>query len=736
MNLNYPLDELNLQAARRAAGETIRYCVPANISLTGRRAPGYFVIGDKKWAYVEQGEVQDSGIISEAKEYKVVPLIGNVILEADEPEGKRLLVRASMEHAGRYAYIAQILTNMAAEEPIRIYNNEKEKACAKCGGPLVHGTRVCPKCMNKAAAVKRLILLSKAHWPMLFVVLAILFAVSAVSLAGPYFQKILVNDVLVPPEGQAPNMRIFYIAIAGLFLTLVGRELLTIWRSRLMAKVSSDISADLRKLVFDKIQGLSLGFMTSLRAGDLMNRISADTDRIRKLVQEIFTTAVFQLIMLVAASVLMFTTDPLLALLIILPAPVAVYIQMVVWNKVLHKLFHKQWRIYDRANSYLHDVLSGIRVVKAFGQEKREIGKFRQYNSEFAAATIHTEKVFNVLAPVSNYIMQIGQYFVLFFGCYMIIGGTLNLGDLVQFTAYASMIYGPLAWLMNMPRFIANAVLAIDRVFAIIDEQPEIIDSEAAAQHEIQGAVTFKDVTFGYKSYEPVLKNINIDVKQGEMIGLVGHSGAGKSTLINLVSRFYDINEGELLIDGIDIRQIRQEDLRQQIGVVLQETLLFRGTIMDNIRYAKPDATLEEVIQAAKIANAHDFIVRMPDAYDTRLEENGNNLSGGERQRIAIARAVLHNPRMIILDEATASLDVDTEASIQEALQRLTKGRTTIAIAHRLSTLRNADRLVVLDHGRVAEIGTHNELLEKKGIYHDLVMAQRNMAKAKAELAG
>jgi ATP-binding cassette subfamily B protein len=328
-------------------------------------------------------------------------------------------------------------------------------------------------------------------------------------------------------------------------------------------------------------------------------------------------------------------------------------------------------------------------------------------------------------------LIQIGLYIVLLIGGFMIRDGKLNLGELVQFTGYASMIYGPLAWLMNMPRWIANAALSIDRVFSIIDEQPEILDKKTSVRHRIRGEISLRDVTFGYKSYEPVLKNINLEVKQGEMIGLVGHSGAGKTTLINLVSRFYDVNEGELLIDGVDVRDMCQEDLRSQIGVVLQETMLFSGSILENIRYAKPEATMEEVIQAAKIANAHDFIVRFPDGYDTRLEENGNNLSGGERQRIAIARAVLHNPRIIILDEATASLDMDTESAIQEALQRLTKNRTTIAIAHRLTTLRNADRLIVLDKGKIVEDGTHNELLKKEGIYYNLVMAQRNMTKPK-----
>ncbi|MCQ6557539.1 ABC transporter ATP-binding protein [Paenibacillus mendelii] len=733
MNLNFTLSEQDLQAAQRAVGEEIRYGVPADLSLTGQRMPGYFVVGQDKWAYVEHGKVLDSGLIAAMKDYKIVPLIGNSVLEAEEGGTKRILVRVTMQHAARYGYIAQILNDMSAQRRIRIFNNEVEPVCTKCGGSLVHGTRVCPRCMNKAAAFKRLFTVSKSHWKNMSLGLIVLLASSAVALVGPYLQKILINSSLQPPEGQDASKTIFFYVLGAMLLALVLGELFGIIRGRIMAGVSSGIAADLRKIVYDKLQNLSLGFLTSQRSGDIMNRITSDTDRIRHLIQEVCTTAIFQLIMLISASILLFNADWKLALVVLLPAPIVAYMHMYIWKYVLWKLFHKQWRVYDKANSFLHDVLSGIRVVKAFGKEDGEILKFRKYNSQFMDAAIKSEKLFSILSPITNYLIQLGQYLVLLIGCNMIIGKEMNLGELIQFSSYAGMIFGPIAWMMFMPRWVANAVISIDRVFSVIDEQPEVLDKEVSLKHDIKGTIAFNDVFFGYKSYEPVLKQITFDVKQGEMIGLVGHSGSGKSTLINLLSRFYDVTEGTIKIDGIDIRDIKQEDLRSQISVVLQETFLFSGTIMENIRYSKPDATQEEVIQAAKIANAHDFIINFPDGYDTKLEENGNNLSGGERQRLAIARAVMNNPRILILDEATASLDIDTEMAIQEALKRVTHNRTTIAIAHRLATLRNADRLLVLNKGEVAEVGTHRELMEKEGIYYNLINAQRDMSKQKTE---
>ena len=293
------------------------------------------------------------------------------------------------------------------------------------------------------------------------------------------------------------------------------------------------------------------------------------------------------------------------------------------------------------------------------------------------------------------------------------------------------MIYVPLRWSIQLPRVLADTMVSGGKVFELLEQESELVEDKQAVEHTIHGDVTFNQVGFGYTVYEPVLKNVSCQIKAGEMIGIVGASGEGKSTLINLLMRLYDVTEGSIEIDGIDIRKFSQKSLRSQIGVVLQETFLFEGTILDNIAYSKPNATFEEIIEAAKIANAHEFIVKLPDAYHTVIGERGYTLSGGERQRVAIARAVLHHPKILILDEATSALDTQTEKKIQEALDRVIEGKTTFAIAHRLSTLKKADRLIVLNKGTIEEIGTHEELMKNESVYYNLVMAQRQTAHIK-----
>ena len=523
-------------------------------------------------------------------------------------------------------------------------------------------------------------------------------------------------------------MILFAFVILAYFTCRAMIALITILRARLLAKLSSNIVHDLRVSVFEHIHAMSVSFTNDHKVGDLISRVSNDTNRVKNFIQSEGTECINQFLTLLAVAIYLFFINWKMALIVIVPAPLIVLL-MRAFHRKTRKIYRRLWRLSGKCSAVLQDILSGIRVVKTFGTEEKEIERYKAVCSSYKNLCIGNEVFWNTIQPLIRILTTFSHLALMLAGGMYILRGRMDAGTLVQFTTYASMIYGPINYMISLPRSIADAVAAAARVFDILDNEPKVRDAEQPKEPELRGRIEYRDVYFGYKSYQGVLENISFTVKSGEMIGLVGHSGSGKSTMINLLLRFYDPDSGQILIDGVDLREIPQHYLRSRIGVVLQETFLFSGSIFENVIYSKPDATREEVIRACKLANAHDFIMKFPDGYDTRIGQNGQTLSGGEKQRIAIARAVIHDPKILILDEATASLDTESEKLVQEALRRLVQNRTTIAIAHRLSTLKFADRLIVLDHGRIAESGTHDELLRAKGIYYGLVLAQLNMTR-------
>ncbi|MDR0292535.1 MAG: ABC transporter ATP-binding protein/permease, partial [Oscillospiraceae bacterium] len=392
---------------------------------------------------------------------------------------------------------------------------------------------------------------------------------------------------------------------------------------------------------------------------------------------------------------------------------------------VFRRFHHKFWVYGSQMNSMVSDSVNGSRVIKAFAREDEETGRFSAVSGKFTDVDIQSWNVGSTSFPLIYLFMFAGQIAVTAFGGVMVLNGEISLGTLLVFIAYLTMLYGPLEFMSWVSNWWARCVDSAQRVFEIIDAKPDVAEPENPVRPEtLKGDIEVRGVWFEYDPATPVLKGMDLTVRAGGMLGVVGKTGAGKSTIANLIARLYDVTAGEILIDGVNVRRLPLTLLRQNVGIVSQDIYLFIGTIADNIRYARPDASFEEVIRAAKAASAHEFIMNLPDAYETRVGAGGEDLSGGERQRLSIARTIIQNPRILILDEATAAMDTQTEAAIQDSLNKLQKGRTTIAIAHRLSTLRDADSLAVINDGRVVETGTHAQLLAQKGEYHKLYTIQ------------
>lgn len=489
---------------------------------------------------------------------------------------------------------------------------------------------------------------------------------------------------------------------------------------------------DIRSEIYRKLERLSLRFYDKRQIGAIMSRVTNDAGNLHSFLVDGLPYLVSNVVLMLGVTVALLVINWRLSLFAIVPAPLLVIGGGLFWRK-MRLVFYLGGQKWANFAAYLNESISGIKVVKAFAQEQNEIQRLDARNEDLFKVSVKGERLWSSFFATMGFFTSVGTFLVWLVGGGAVVSGELSAGGLLAFTAYLWILYGPLQWLSQLNNWMTRAIAGAERIFEVLDSPTESYEvPDAISVPRIHGSVELKHVTFGYDRYKPVLKDVSLQVSPGEMIGLVGKSGVGKTTLINLLCRFYDCDEGELLIDGIDIRRIRLQDVRSQIGVVLQEPFLFNGTIAENIAYSKPGATRKEIMEAAKAANAHNFILGKPDGYDTQVGEKGSRLSGGEKQRISIARAILHNPRILILDEATASVDTETERQIQEAIARLVQGRTTFAIAHRLSTLRNATRLVVVDDGKIAEIGTHDELLRRKGIYHRLVQMQTEISKIRA----
>lgn len=555
--------------------------------------------------------------------------------------------------------------------------------------------------------------------------------ITLVSLIPPYLAGYLLDKVVRPEQAGRLTRDVAaamaWTAVGAMGLLYVMRQAAALVRLRLMAVLGEWVARDLRAELYEHIQRLSLSFFSRKKTGSLITRVTADTDRLWEFIAFGVVDVSLSLVMLTGLGAVLLTLDWRLGLVMTLPVPL--FCWLIYWHgESLNARFIRDWRKWSRLTDVLSDTIPGIRVVKAFNQEDREIERFGERNDDVMAEFNETHRVWTTFWPILMLGVHLTTVLVWVFAVPRLLGGghALSAGVFVSFLLYTTMFVGPMEVIGQMARTINRATSSAHRVFEVLDSEPEVRDAPEPVRLEpVRGRVTFENVTFGYDGVRQVLRDISFDVKPGELIGLVGPSGGGKSTVVSLIARFYDVSGGAVTVDGIDVRQLDTGHYRRQLGMVLQDPYLFHGTVLENIQYGLPDASLESVVDAAKAANAHDFVCRLGQGYDTVVGERGHTLSGGERQRISIARAILHDPRILILDEATSSVDTETERQIQEALDRLTEGRTVFAIAHRLSTLRRASRLFVLSKGRLAEAGTHRELLAKEdGIYRRLYEMQ------------
>lgn len=720
--------ELDLQRENAGGAAEPVLSVRYDIGEEGNPVEGSLSVFNDRIVAKEGDRTVHSVELAAIREARTVSSVGGGALIADTADGPVALARYTSALNGKMGFALKTIQALLKSEELPVPSAKDEpKICPTCKSRLPEGTNVCPTCMDKGKVIMRLLAYAKPYKGRMIMAALMLMVATLMELVPPYLTKIIVDDVLQTKSvGRALLVLVIGLAAARVMLSLMQtlRGYLGVW-------VGSKLMGDIRRDIYKSLMNLSLSFFDRRQTSQFIGRVNNDSEQMRQFLTDGIIWISGQVLMVVAIISTMASLSWKLTLFALLPTPLIVVASLTIWPAMRH-MWYRQWRAVNRINMLVGDALQGIRVVKAFGQEYAEKDRYDGANSTLVHQTIRIDGAWQGIFPLFSLISTSGALLVWYFGGWDVIRDEVSLGTLMAFVAYLGMFFGPLQWFSQALNWSSRALAASDRVFEIMDTPSEVPTAkDAVSIPRVAGKVEMSNVTYGYEKHHPVLKNINLKVEPGEMIGLVGHSGAGKSTMINMICRFYDPDQGSITVDGIDLRNIDQEDLRRQIGVVLQETFLFDGTVAENIAYSKPGATPLDIMRAAKIANAHDFIVRMPDGYDTKVGERGHRLSGGEKQRIAIARAIVHDPRILILDEATASVDTETERQIQEAIARLVKGRTTFAIAHRLSTLREADRLVVLDKGGIAEIGTHEELLDKKGAYFKLVEAQKEISKIK-----
>ncbi|MBQ3099177.1 MAG: ABC transporter ATP-binding protein [Kiritimatiellae bacterium] len=617
--------------------------------------------------------------------------------------------------------------NLTEEDPIFDQFNAK---CPKCGKVYENQyRRVCTNCVKKGAIIKRLLGFLKPFKLQAATVILCMLATSGIALINPIINGRILYDNVINAAGKWHTVEKLFIVLFVIFGLAVLSLGINILQNRANAILSFRMVKGMKQKVFDAMMHLSLSYFNQNPTGRLVNRVNYDAERIQNFYINGIPNFVINVLNFIGLTFFLFFLNWKMTLIVFIPVPIIIIIFRVCLPK-MGRMYSKQWRASSSLNSMLSDSLSGVRVVKAFAKEAEETNRFYGYSERLYSANLRVNMTSLTIFPVVSLLIGMSSQMIWGFGGLQVMGMEMTYGEFTTYLGYIGMIFGPLQFFSTFTDLVTDTINAANRMFEVLDQVPEIMDApDAVDMPEFKGDIEFSNISFHYNPNRPILKDVNIKIHAGDNIGLVGHTGSGKSTIANLITRMYDPISGSILMDGVDLKKIKTSCIRKNIAIVSQEIYLFRGTIADNIRYARPDATMEEVIAAAKAANAHDFIVRLPEGYETEVGTGSRSLSGGERQRVSIARALLMSPSILILDEATAAMDTETERLISDALSKLVKGRTCITIAHRLSTLKDCNYLFAIENGEIAEEGSPEELLAKGGVYYKLYTLQSEAMK-------